>query len=87
MQNPHEQIEVGFHAFVKGGDTEFGAIRSISPHGKQLTVYVENAGDFSVAIDAVSAVVSEKVIFDPAKLDARLTDAISHAHDAEDKNL
>ncbi len=48
-----------------------------------LVVYVENAGDFAVPLDAVESVHSVKVIFNCAKLDPRLRKAIGHAHDAE----
>ena len=67
-----EHIEVGFHAFVSDDEEEFGAIRDISPSGRDLTVYVENAGDFTVPIEAVISVLEEKVTFDYGKLDARL---------------
>ena len=87
MQTNQERIEVGFQAFTADGEEEFGAIRSVSPHGRQVTVYVENAGDFNVSIDAVSAVHSKKVIFDTSKLEPQLRDAIKHAHDAEDPSL
>jgi len=46
-------------------------------------IYVENAGDFAVPLDAVESVHSGKVIFNCAKLDHRLRRAIGHAHDAE----
>ena len=79
-----EDIEVGFQAFVSDAVEEFGAIREISPDGKVLTVYVENAGDFFIPASAVVSVQSEKVTFDCARLDKKLRDAIGHAHDAED---
>jgi hypothetical protein len=81
-----ETIRVGFQTFVSDGqdrEEEFGAIREIARDGKQLTVYVENAGDFYVPIEAVVSVHSEKVTFDCKKLDARMRAAIGHAHDAE----
>jgi len=84
----NEQIEEGFEVFVSDDDKPFGAVRQVSPHGKEgLVVYVENAGDFLVTLDAVKAVHGQKVIVDCAKLDARLRRAIGHAHDAEDPNL
>jgi hypothetical protein len=76
-----ERIEIGYQAFVSDGGEEFGAIRDVSPEG--LVVYVENAGDFRVSLDAVKAVHSHKVVFDCGKLDDRLRRAIGHAHDAE----
>ena len=80
-----ETIEVGYQTFVADGDDEFGAVRDVSPDG--LVVYVENAGEFRVPLDAVKAVHSQKVIFDCGKLDRRLRRAIGHAHDAEASGL
>ena len=80
-----ETIEVGYQTFVADGDDEFGAVRDVSPDG--LVVYVENAGEFRVPLDAVKAVHSQKVIFDCAKLDRRLRRAIGHTHDAEAPGL
>ena len=78
-----EKIEVGFQTFVSDGDEEFGAVREISADGKRLTVYVENAGDFTVPVSAVVSVRSEKVTFDCRKLDPAIRSAIGHAHEAE----
>jgi hypothetical protein len=46
---------------------------------------VENAGDFVVPLNVVASVHSNKVILDGKKLEARLREAIAHAHDAEDR--
>jgi hypothetical protein len=78
-----EKIEVGFQTFVSDGQEEFGAVRAISRDGRHLTVYVENAGDFEVPVDAVVSVQSEKVTFDCKKLDRKLRSAIGHAHESE----
>jgi len=77
-----QQIEVGYQAFVSDGGEEFGAIREVRPDA--VVVYVENAGDFRVPIDAVQAVHSQKVVFDCGRLDPLLRKAIGHAHDAEE---
>jgi hypothetical protein len=79
------QIEVGYQAFVSDGGEEFGAVREVSP--SDLLVYVENAGDFRVPLEAVQAVHAQKVIFRCDKLDRRLREAIGHAHDAEEPGL
>ena len=51
-------IEVGFHVFPEGGDEEVGAVREVAPGGRpELLVDIENAGDFVIPLDAVSAVV------------------------------
>ena len=78
-----ERIEVGFQTFVSDSPEEFGAVRAISRDGHEITVYVENAGDFKIPASAVIKVASEKVTFDCKKLDRQLRAAIGHAHDAE----
>ncbi len=79
----HERIEVGFQTFVDDSPEEFGAVRDISPDGRRVTVYVENAGEFVVPVDAAVSVQSEKVTFACRKLDRTLRVAIGHAHDEE----
>ena len=74
-------IEVGSPAFVSDGDDAFGAVRAVSP--SSLTVYVENAGEFRIPLDAVEGVHFGKVVLTCHKLDRRLREAIGHAHDAE----
>jgi hypothetical protein len=52
-----EKIAVGFQTFVSDGGEEFGAVRAVAPHGRpELVIYVENAGDFTVPLDAVESV-------------------------------
>lgn len=76
-----QAIQIGFQAFTSDGGEEFGAIREVAPDG--LVVYVENAGDFRIPLEAVTAVHSQKVVFDCRKLDERIRRAIGHAHDGE----
>jgi hypothetical protein len=76
-----EKIEVGYQTFVSDGGAEFGAVRDVSTDA--LLVYVENAGEFRIPLDAVKAVHSQKVILECKKLDHRLRRAIGHAHDSE----
>ena len=79
-----EKIEVGFQTFLSDGGEEFGAVRAVAPADRpEVVIYVENAGEFTVPIDAVQSVHSGKVIFDCSKLDIKLWRAIGHAHDAE----
>jgi len=85
MARMAQSIEVGYQAFVADGGEEFGAVRDVGPDG--VVVYVENAGDFRVPMDAVKAVHSQKVVFDCRRLDRRLREAIGHAHDAEEPGL
>ena len=81
----HEEIEVGYQAFVSDGGEVFGAVRQVAPHGRpELVIYVENAGDFVVPLAAVEAVHSQKVILNCDKLEPQLREAIGHAHDAEE---
>jgi len=47
-------------------------------------VYVENAGDCEVPLDAVQSVHDGKVILAAERLDERLRHAIAHAHDREE---
>ncbi len=80
-----EEIEVGYQVFVADGAEVFGAVRQVAPHGRpELVIYVENAGDFVVSLDAIEAVHSQKVILTCDKLDYSLRQAIGHAHDAEE---
>jgi hypothetical protein len=78
-----EEIQVGFQAFVDDSPEEFGAVREISPDGRRVTVFVENAGDFVVPVTAAVSVQSEKVTFARRKLEPKLRAAIGHAHDRE----
>lgn len=80
-----ERIEVGDLTFLSDGGQEFGSVLEVT--GKGLLVYVENAGEFHVPFDAVTAVHSKKVILSFGKLDPRLKRAIRHAHDAEEPGL
>ena len=83
-----QTIQEGFEVFVSDHDKAFGAVRQVAPHGRaEIVVYVENAGDFSVPLAAVTAVHAGKVIVDRNRLEARLQRAIAHAHDAEDPNV
>ena len=80
-----DAITVGDQVFVADGGEVFGAVRQVAPHGRpELVIYVENAGDFVVSLEAVEAVHSQKVIVNCRKLEPRLRAAIGHAHDAEE---
>lgn len=80
-----ETIEIGYQVFVSGGGEEIGAVRQVTP--QEIVVWIENAGDFAISLDAVEAVRSQKVILVPDKLDAKLLEAIAHAHDAEQPHV
>jgi hypothetical protein len=83
-----ERIEPGYQVFTRDGGEEIGAVRfAPSADRGTIVIYVENAGDFEVPLDAVEAVHSQKVILNYARLDPLLKHAIRHAHDAEDPNV
>jgi hypothetical protein len=75
-------VKEGYDVFVHDGDVKVGAVRAVS--ARELTVYVENAGDFAVPRTAVMEVVEGKVVLACDKLDLKLRRAIGHAHDSED---
>ncbi len=79
-----ETIGKGFMVFVSDGDEGIGSVREVRQ--TELVIYIENAGDFVVALSAVKGVHSDKVILDHTRLDLRLRDAIRHARDSEDPN-
>ena len=80
-----EPIREGFDVFVHDGEKAVGAVRRVSP--REITVYVENTGDFIVPLSSVQDVSSGKVTLNCAKLDAPLKRAIGHAHAGEDPNI
>jgi hypothetical protein len=80
----HSHIEIGFQVYAVEGGEEFGAVRGYLPNANALVVYIENAGDFVVPLEAVHRVHDGKVIVDVARLDTRLREAIAHAHDREE---
>ena len=83
-----DKIQEGFEVFLSDHDKAFGAVRQVTPHGRsEIVIYVENAGDFYVPLDAVEAVHAQKVILTRDKLDMKLRQAIAHAHDAEDPSI
>ena len=80
----HSHIEIGFQVYAVEGGEEFGAVRGYMPNANALVIYIENAGDFVVPLEAVHRVHDGKVIVDVGRLDARLREAIAHAHDREE---
>jgi hypothetical protein len=80
----HSHIEIGFQVYAVEGGEEFGAVRGYMPNTNALVVYIENAGDFVVPLEAVHRVHDGKVVVDVGQLDTRLREAIAHAHDREE---
>ena len=81
---PDNQIEIGFQVYAVEGGEEFGAVRGYLPQANALVVYIENAGDFVVPLEAIQTVHDGKVIVDVGRLDAAVRQAIAHAHDREE---
>jgi hypothetical protein len=75
-------IEVGYQAFAKGAEEEFGAVRQVRP--QDLVVYIEDAGDTSIPLSAVLDVVEGKVIVDVQRLPQTVQQSIAKAHRDED---
>lgn len=81
-------IAEGDEVFLTDGGRHFGAVRHVRPSGRdEIVVYVENAGEFTVPLDAVDAAHFQKVIVHYDKLDHVLRRAIKHARDREDRTI
>jgi hypothetical protein len=81
----HEKIREGFDVFLHDGDDSVGAVRRV--HKQGIMVYVEDAGDYEVPLDAIVDVDAEKVILDSGKLDSKMLEAIRRRHRDEDPKL
>jgi hypothetical protein len=81
----HENIREGFDVFLHDGDGFVGAVRQVRK--SEIVVYVENAGDFEVPMDAVKDAEAEKVILDSTKLPPKMLAAIRARESAEDPKL
>ena len=81
----HENIREGFDVFLHDGDGFVGAVRQVRKN--EIVVYVENAGDFEVPMDAVKDAEAEKVILDSSKLPPKMLTAIRARENAEDPKL
>jgi hypothetical protein len=75
-------IEVGYQAFAKAAEEEFGAVRQVRP--QEVVVYIEDAGDTVIPMAAVLEVVEGKVIIDVQRLPETVQQAIAKAHRDED---
>jgi hypothetical protein len=88
MDDKLRAIRIGYQVYLKEGGEECGAVRDVAPRGRpEITVYVENGGEFDVPAGAVRSVHDGKVVLDRARLDSALRDAIAHAHDREEPGL
>lgn len=71
--------------FEREGGEVFGAVRAVQPNGQpELLIYVENAGEFTVSLEAVSASHDGKVVLRAADLSDELRAAIRRAHEREE---
>jgi hypothetical protein len=75
-------IEIGYQAFAKGAEEEFGAVRQVGTD--EVVIYIEDAGDTKVPLSAVTDVIEGKVIVDTQRLDENVRRAIAAAHRDED---
>lgn len=83
-----ERVEEGYEVFVSDGEKAVGAVRSLSRKANgELTIYIENAGDFQVPATAIKEVHDQKVILQWGALSSGLQTAIKHAHDREDPRI
>ena len=79
-----EKIELGSQVYLEEGGDPCGAVRDVRPGSRnEITIYVENSGEFVVPLEAVRAAHDGKVILDRTHLDQSLLTAVAHAHDAE----
>ncbi len=76
-----EQLEVGQMLFVADGGVGVGAVREVNENG--VVVNIQNAGDFTLPLEAVRDVHSGKVVLNLERLDAPVLEALRHVHDAE----
>ena len=88
MAAQHFDIEEGSEVFLSETGKPFGAVREVRPDGRpEILVYIENAGDVAIPLEAVSAAHFQKVIVDGGKLDPGVRDSIRRAHKSEDRSI
>ena len=83
MPQPHE-IAIGFQVYAMEGGEIFGAVRGAVPEAHALVIAIKHAGDFEGPCEAVQRVHDGKVLVDVGRLDARVREAITHAHAREE---
>lgn len=77
-------IHIGDQVFGSEGGEVFGAVREVAPFGRpDLVVFFENAGDFTIPLEAVSAVHDQKVVLAMERLPAGVLLAVRQAHARE----
>lgn len=77
-------IEVGYQVFAHDGGEEFGAVRYVVPNDRpEIVIYIENSGEVTVPLSAVTAVHSSKVLVAVERLPPEVQRAIRNAHALE----
>jgi len=80
-----ETIQREFMVFLAEGEEGIGAVHDITAN--DLSVYVENFGEFLVPLKAVTSVHDQKVMLDRGQVSEKLLRAAAHAHNSEDPRL
>lgn len=80
-----EVIQRDFMVFLAEGQEGIGAVHEVG--ADDLSIYVENFGEFLVPLSAVTSVHDQKVILDRGQVSEKLLRAVAHAHDSEDPRL
>jgi hypothetical protein len=71
--------------FLAEGQEGIGAVHEVG--ADDISIYVENFGEFLVPLSAVKSVHDQKVILDRGQVSEKLLRAVAHAHDSEDPRL
>jgi hypothetical protein len=79
----HDSIQADYVVVTSDGDDIVGTVRAIRKDARELVLYIENGGEFTVPFTAVQDVHSGKVVLAHEHLPADLREAIRHARDAE----
>jgi hypothetical protein len=80
-----DSIQREFMVFLAEGQEGIGAVHDVTTD--DLSVYVENFGEFLVPLTAVKSVHDQKVILDRDQVSEKLLRAVAHAHDSEDPRV
>ena len=85
MSTPdYAAIRLGDQVYTGEGSDPVGAVRELrSGSHPALIVYIENAGDVAVPVNAIHAVHDGKVVLDPTRLEDRVRRALGHVRDSE----
>jgi hypothetical protein len=79
----HLDIHFGDHVYVAGDGRPVGAVRDRPDEGS-VVVYIENAGDFLVPLEAIESAAFGRLVLRRSRLGAALARAVAHAADVED---